>query len=199
MKKLFIALLMVGTLLMPISVFASTYTVVRGDSLWKIAVKTQTGLSELIKANPQIANPKLIYPNQKITIPEKNQQAQTNAAEVLRLVNVQRANQGLKALATNWELQRMAQTKATEMTDKNYFSHTSPTYGSPFQMMKSFGISYSSAGENIAKGQRTPAEVMNAWMNSAGHRANILNSSYTQLGVGFDARSNSWVQEFIRP
>jgi uncharacterized protein YkwD len=66
-------------------------------------------------------------------------------------------------------------------------------------MMKSFGISYSSAGENIAKGQRTPQEVMNAWMNSSGHRANILSSSFTQIGVGYDSRANTWVQMFIRP
>ena len=65
------------------------------------------------------------------------------------------------------------------MINKNYFDHTSPTYGSPFDMMKKFGISYRTAGENIAKGQRTPQEVMNSWMNSSGHRANILNSSFT--------------------
>lgn len=199
MKRKIIAFLTVGVMLISTTALASTYTVVSGDSLWKIAVKTQTGLSEMISANPQIKNPALIYPNQKITIPDKNPQTQTNAQEVVRLVNVERAKQGLKALAINWELQRVAQLKAKDLTDNNYFSHTSPTYGSPFQMMKSFGIKYSSAGENIAKGQRTPQEVMTAWMNSSGHRANILNSSYTQIGVGYDSRSNSWVQMFIRP
>ncbi len=93
----------------------------------------------------------------------------------------------------------MAQYKARDLTDRNYFSHNSPVYGSPFDMMKNFGIRYSSAGENIAKGQRTPKEVMNAWMNSQGHRANILNANYTQIGVGYDSRSNAWVQMFIRP
>ena len=92
---------------------------------------------------------------------------------------------------TNKELQRVAGYKARDMTDRNYFSHDSPTYGSPFNMMKSFGIRYSSAGENIAKGQKTPQQVVNAWMNSSGHRANILNSNYTQIGVGYDSRSNS--------
>ena len=199
MKKKIIALTTALALLISTSVFASTYTVLKGDSMWKIAVKFQTGLSEIISANPQISNPALIYPNQKITIPEKNTQVQNYEMQVVNLVNSERAKQGLGALANNWELQRVAETKARDLTDKNYFSHTSPTYGSPFDMMKSFGIKYSSAGENIAKGQRTPQEVMTAWMNSSGHRANILNSSYTQIGVGYDSRSNSWVQMFIRP
>lgn len=199
MKKKIILLTTVVTLLISTSVFASTYTVVKGDSMWKIAVKFQTGLSEIISANPQISNPALIYPGEKLTIPEKNTQVQNYEMQVLSIVNSERAKQGLSALANNWELQRVAETKAKDMTDKNYFSHTSPTYGSPFDMMKSFGIKYSSAGENIAKGQRTPQEVMTAWMNSSGHRANILNSSYTQIGVGYDSRSNSWVQMFIRP
>lgn len=199
MKKRIIALLATIMFLIPTAASAYTYTVVKGDSLWKIAVKTQTGLSEIIAANPQIPNPNLIYPNQKINIPEKNQQVQNFQAEVARLVNVQRSRNGLRPLTVNWELQRVAQYKAQDMTDRNYFSHTSPTYGSPFNMMKSFGIRYSSAGENIAKGQRTPQQVMNSWMNSSGHRANILNSNFTQIGVGYDPRSNSWVQMFIRP
>ena len=87
------------------------------------------------------------------------------------------------------------------MMKNGYFSHTSPTYGSPFEMMKTFGITYKSAGENIAKGQKTPAAVMNGWMNSSGHRANILNASYEQIGVGFCKDSSGvtyWVQMFIR-
>ena len=70
------------------------------------------------------------------------------------------------------------------MQKNNYFSHTSPTYGSPFDMMRDQGVSYKSAGENIAQGQRTPQEVVQAWMNSEGHRRNILNSNYTHIGVG---------------
>ncbi|MOA18351.1 Cysteine-rich secretory protein family protein [compost metagenome] len=81
------------------------------------------------------------------------------------------------------------------MRTNNYFSHTSPTYGSPFDMMKSFGITYNAAGENIAMGQKTPEEVMKAWMNSPGHKANILNANFNYIGVGYD--NNYWVQEFI--
>jgi uncharacterized protein YkwD len=83
------------------------------------------------------------------------------------------------------------------MQDNKYFSHTSPTYGSPYQMMRSFGISFRSAGENIAKGYRTPQAVVDGWMNSPGHRANILNGSYTHIGVGYVSGGNHWTQMFI--
>jgi len=126
----------------------------------------------------------------------------TYEQQVVDLVNKERAAVGLPALKVNTKLSGVAEKKAEDMRDGNYFSHTSPTYGSPFDMMKQFGISYSSAGENIAKGQRTPADVMNGWMNSPGHKANILNSSYTEIGVGYVTDSNGntyWVQHFIRP
>lgn len=122
--------------------------------------------------------------------------------QVVDLVNKERAAAGLSALKVNAELSAMAEKKAEDLRDNNYFDHTSPVYGSPFDMMRQFGISYTAAGENIAKGQRTPAEVMNGWMNSSGHRANILNSRYTEIGMGYVTDSNGttyWVQEFIRP
>ena len=84
------------------------------------------------------------------------------------------------------------------MQTNNYFSHTSPTYGSPFDMIKNFGISYQKAGENIAKGQKTPSAVVNAWMNSPGHRANILDPSYTKIGVGYEKNGHYWTQMFIK-
>ena len=83
------------------------------------------------------------------------------------------------------------------MKDNNYFDHNSPTYGSPFDMMKQFGISYTSAGENIAQGQQTPEEVVEAWMNSQGHRENIMNASFTHIGVGYVESGNYWTQQFI--
>lgn len=117
--------------------------------------------------------------------------------QVVEIVNRYRAENGLKPLTLNTELSRVARLKSQDMKDKKYFSHTSPTYGSPFDMMKKFGISYRTAGENIAMGQRTPEAVMTAWMNSSGHRANILNSTYTQIGVGYVADGNYWTQMFI--
>ena len=174
-----------------------TYTVVKGDSLWKIAVKYQVGLSEIIEANPQFTNPDLIYPGQKVYVPLPDSEITSYEQQVIDLVNEQRAKNGLKALTANWELSRVARYKSQDMHDKKYFSHTSPTYGSPFDMMKSFGISYRTAGENIAQGYKTPSAVMSGWMNSSGHRANILNASYTQIGVGYVADGNYWTQMFI--
>ena len=83
------------------------------------------------------------------------------------------------------------------MKDNNYFSHTSPVYGSPFDMMKQFGISYKTAAENIAMGYKTPQAVVDGWMNSSGHRANILNASFNTIGVGYVAAGNYWTQMFV--
>jgi len=117
--------------------------------------------------------------------------------QVAQLVNTERQKNGLKPLTLSAKLSNVARVKSQDMHDKNYFSHTSPTYGSPFDMMKSFGITYRAAGENIAMGYRSPEAVMNGWMNSSGHRANILNANYTQIGVGYVADGNYWTQEFI--
>ncbi|MFC4809126.1 CAP domain-containing protein [Paenibacillus sp. GCM10023250] len=116
------------------------------------------------------------------------------ASQVVTLVNKERANAGLPALKSDALLTKVAMDKAKDMYAKNYFDHNSPTYGSPFDMMRAYGVNYSYAGENIAKGQRTPQEVMTAWMNSAGHKANILGSHYGKIGVAY--YNGEWVQEF---
>ncbi|MEK4059301.1 MULTISPECIES: CAP domain-containing protein [Paenibacillus] len=115
--------------------------------------------------------------------------------QIVTLVNKERATAGLSPVSALESLNKVAAAKATDMRTNNYFSHTSPTYGSPFDMMATFGVTYRAAGENIAMGQRTPQEVMTAWMNSEGHRANILSANFNYIGVGFD--NNYWVQEFI--
>lgn len=117
--------------------------------------------------------------------------------EVVRLVNAERASYGLPALSIRADLCQYARVKSQDMHDSGYFSHTSPNYGSPFDMMKSFGITYSHAGENIAMGYSTPEAVVSAWMNSEGHRANILSASYTELGVGYVADGGYWTQWFV--
>jgi uncharacterized YkwD family protein/spore coat assembly protein SafA len=200
MKKL-IAFAVSAVLLLALSITgisaATTHTVVSGDSLWKIAVRYEVGLSEIKAANPQIKNYDLIYPGQTIHIPTQDATVQRYEQEVIRLVNEIRAENGLPALTYNWELSRVARYKSQDMKDNRYFSHTSPVYGSPFEMMRSFGIAYRSAGENIARGYATPQAVVNGWMNSSGHRANILNASFTQIGVGYVAEGNYWTQMFI--
>ena len=122
--------------------------------------------------------------------------------QVVDLVNVERAKYGLKPVVAKQDLTNVAQLKAQDMYQKRYFSHTSPTYGSPFDMMRKYGISYLAAGENIAMGQKTAVQVMQDWMNSPGHRANILNGNYNEIGVGvtnsYTGYGYIWVQEFAR-
>jgi uncharacterized YkwD family protein len=196
-SKLTIVSILTIALLLPASAFAaSTYTVAPGDALWKIAVKTETGVSELIDNNPQLASPDQIYPGQKINLEVNAEFSQEQ--EVIKLVNEERANAGLPALKYDWELARVAKYKSNDMKDEGYFSHDSPVYGSPFTMMQNFGINYTSAGENIARGQGSAEQVVNAWMNSSGHRANIMSSNFTHIGVGYVESGNYWTQMFIR-
>lgn len=130
---------------------------------------------------------------------EQNQSSELSQfeQEVVELTNQERAKQGLSPLKIDTELSKVAREKSSDMASNGYFAHNSPSYGSPFDMMKQFGISYSTAGENIAKGQRTPEEVVNAWMNSEGHRANIMNANFTHIGVGYVEQGNHWTQQFI--
>ena len=119
--------------------------------------------------------------------------------EVFNLINAQRTKNGLQALKMDAEVLNVARAKAKDMVDKNYFAHESPTYGSPFDMLNSFKVSYKTAGENIA-GNSSNSGAVNAWMNSSGHKANILNSkfNYTGLGVVKSAKYGKiYVQMFI--
>lgn len=135
------------------------------------------------------------YPSAAATSTSTTVSAYEN--KVLQLVNVERQKAGLPALKMDAALRNVARKKSQDMQAKRYFSHTSPTYGSPFQMMKSFGITYKMAGENIAMGQRTPEAVVKAWMNSPGHRANILKRGFTHIGVGYVANGSYWTQMFV--
>ncbi|MDD4680332.1 MAG: CAP domain-containing protein [Clostridia bacterium] len=115
--------------------------------------------------------------------PASGYQLSASEQKMIDLVNQERAKAGVAALKVDLELSRVARIKSQDMKDNNYFSHTSPTYGSPFEMMKNFGISYRSAGENIAK--HSSVESAHAGlMNSDGHRKNILNPSFTHIGIG---------------
>lgn len=133
----------------------------------------------------------------------KNEQVSTGqssmTSQVVNLVNSERAAQGLTALQKDSRLAALAQQKAEDMAKNQYFSHTSPTYGSAFDMLKAAGYSYKTAGENIAMGQKSAASVMDGWMHSSGHRANILHTSYEKIGVGYAVSADGmpyWVQIF---
>lgn len=137
---------------------------------------------------------KAIYPNSSNSNNSSNKNSSSNSnstttamttdeKEVFDLINNQRTQNGLSALKLDTETLRVARIKAQDMVDNNYFSHNSPTYGTPFQMLNSFKISYKTAGENIA-GNSSNSAAVTAWMNSSGHKANILNSSFNYTGIG---------------
>ena len=192
-----LSLALLAAAAMTVPTLAASHTVQRGDTMWKLAVQYQVGTSEIIDANPQVANPNLIYPGDVLDIPETDASVRACEQEVVRLVNAERAKHGLAALTEDWELSRVARYKSQDMHDNRYFAHNSPTYGTPFRMLRAFGLSYRTAGENIAMGYAAPAAVVAGWMNSEGHRANILSSAYTKIGVGYVADGHYWTQQFI--
>ena len=195
----------------------------KGDSMWRIAQRYNVLFHDVLELNKHFKNPHMIHPKDEVELPDgstgtstdqqstgdsagtasEGRQAETTQAEaILKLVNQERSKAGVQPLKLSDKLTNVANIKAKDMADKNYFSHTSPTYGSPFDMLKKFDISFSYAGENIAAGQKTAEEVMDSWMNSSGHKANILNKNYTELGVGFTRGGQygtEWVQLFIKP
>ncbi|HQD41051.1 MAG TPA: CAP domain-containing protein [Bacillota bacterium] len=115
--------------------------------------------------------------------------------KLINLINEERKKAGLNPLAVDLKLSKVARIKSEDMRTNNYFSHTSPTYGSPFQMMKDFGITYKSAAENIAKTSSVD-RAHTGFMNSEGHRQNILNPGYTHIGVGISG--SYYTEMFIR-
>lgn len=212
MKKTFLLLSFVTFVFGFSSVSSAQHcTVQNGDSIWKIAQRYKVPFEELMRLNKHLHNPHLIFPLDKIDLPDNadhgtgtstgqssaddniengNEQSfehgtSTQADAVLKLVNEERAKQGLKPLTLSTKLTSIATMKSKDMAEKGYFDHNSPTYGTPFQMLQNYGVHYSAAGENIAAGQKTPEEVMRSWMNSSGHRANILNANFDTLGVGY--------------
>jgi uncharacterized YkwD family protein len=204
-----------GTIVGAGAVSAAPYTVKGNDTMWLISKQNGISLNNLIQANPQVINPNNIWQGMVINIPSTGSGVGSTtktrwgvgstttttapnssyANQVITLVNQERAKANLKPLASDSALSAMALDKAKDMYNKHYFSHTSPTYGSPFDMMKTYSIQFTYAGENIAMGQKTPQDVMTAWMNSAGHRQNILSPNYTKIGTSY--YNGEWVQEFI--
>lgn len=190
---------------------AQNCTVRSGDSLWHLAQEYKIPFKKMLELNRHLKNPHLIYPLDIIEFPDNGEHgtgahtaensknddiehdteqtiehgSSDQADAVLQLVNAERSKNGLKPLTLSTKLTSIATMKSKDMADKGYFDHNSPTYGSPFEMLQKYGVHYKSAGENIAAGQRTPEEVMHSWMNSSGHRANILNPNFTELGVGY--------------
>ncbi|SES29417.1 CAP domain-containing protein [Salipaludibacillus aurantiacus] len=174
------------------------YKVSQGDSFFYIAQRYGLDYRELQRINPEV-NPYNMQVGSIIRLIEEDSNQTDPAedsyeAEVVRLVNKERTSRGLDPLEHSPAVRNVAQAKSKDMVDNNYFSHTSPTYGSPFDMLDTYGVQYRTAGENIARGQRSPEAVVNAWMNSQGHRQNILNANFSKIGVGH--YENTWTQLF---
>lgn len=218
MKKIIPSLLALG-LVCPLFASAteaqSFHRVESGETLWSISESYDVSLSELVEEN-DLFKQFTIQVGQELAIPSSSQHTSAHSAgevvqgtdsslsefeqEVIRLTNEERESRDLEPLDIAEDVSEVARVKSEDMRDDNYFSHTSPTYGSPFDMLRSFDISYRSAGENIAAGQATPEQVVNSWMNSPGHRANILNSGYTHIGIGYaegGSYRHYWTQMFI--
>ena len=201
---------------------AENCTVQKGDSLWIISKRYNVRFSDLCRVNKHLRDLSKIYPYERVQLPHGSEGETTDynshhdnieiqnetpngvtesaeAEQVLNLVNKERAKQNLQPLTLSAKLTSIANVKAADMRDNNYFSHTSPNYGSPFEMLQQFGVSYTAAGENIAAGQKSAEAVMTDWLNSSGHRANIMNKEYKELGVGYvtgGSYGTYWVQLF---
>lgn len=147
--------------------------------------------------NPDTQKPDTQKPDTQKPTPPSTDQNRSYAQQVIDLVNDERSKAGLSAVTEATDVSAAAAIRAQEITSN--FSHTRPDGTYYNTVLDQSGISYWGSGENIAYGQKTPAEVMNGWMNSQGHRANILNASYTKIGVAYYQNSNGvtyWVQLF---
>lgn len=208
-----------ATLIFPLTALGQdTYTVESGDTLYTIAEDHGVSLDALMEENSSIENPDVINVGQNIAIPESESSSSSESSsaetsdvvssqsesefeqEVLRLTNEVRAENGLEPVEADSSLQSVADAKSQDMIENDYFAHESPTYGSPFEMMQEFGVSYDGAGENIAAGQNTPQDVVDAWMDSPGHRDNILNPDFTHIAIGYEEGGEYgeyWTQMFL--
>lgn len=144
---------------------------------------------------PETSNPDSDTQKPEINVPDEN--TLSYAAQIVNLVNAERAKAGLPALTMDANITAAANVRAKEI--KQSFSHTRPNGSSFSSALKEQGVSFRGSGENIAWGQKSPEQVMNGWMNSDGHRANILNKNFKNIGVGYyqdENGVNHWVQLF---
>lgn len=146
---------------------------------------------------PEYDKPEAEKPEIEQPAPENNGAADAVVTEVVRLVNAERAKAGLPALTMNREANAAAQVRAREIVSN--FSHTRPSGASCFTALREAGVNYRGAGENIAYGQPSAQAVVQAWMHSPGHRANILNAQFTAIGVGHHVQNGThyWTQFFV--
>lgn len=188
----------------------SEQEIAENECLKKILDAVDGIISNALNYCPNISNPDMGIPDIEVPgegIPDmetpdvQNPEEDTNersyAEQVVYLVNQERAKAGLPELNMQTDITAAANVRAKEIQQS--FSHTRPNGSSFSSALKEQGISFIGSGENIAYGQKTPEQVMEGWMNSEGHRANILNGKYKNIGVGYDQDErgvNYWVQLF---
>jgi uncharacterized YkwD family protein len=181
---------LIGTLAMAMPASAATYTWQKTCYNTWYGVRCSYRLVQLpstgttTATTPPVkttATPAASTPTTTTTSPSAGLTA--NEQQMLNLVNAERSKLGILPLQADTQLTKLARMKSQDMISKNYFSHQSPTYGSPFDMLKMYGVSYKTAGENIA-GNGSVSGAHTSLMNSSGHRANILNKAYTHVGIG---------------
>lgn len=178
-----------------------TYTVKTGGSLSAVSRITGVHLDDLKSYNPDIKSYSWLKKGTVVYLPDVARSLYLQN-EVIRLVNIERAKVGLKPLALDDNLGKVARVKSQDMAGTTYFSHTSPRYGSAAKLVSSFGLKWRMTGENIASGYTTPAGVVKGWMNSPGHKRNMLSPRYNLIGVGIAKSYKNgrvyWTQEFIQ-
>lgn len=168
---------------------SSIYYVKNGDTLWKISRDFDLNLSMLVELNPQLGNPNLIFPGEKIRLPSdidiQNPGDRSEEEVLLKLVNDYRIESGLRPLNEDLDLSRVAKRKSEDMRKYEYVAHTSDTFGEPTTVLKELHINFMTVRENIGAGHRTPQEVFDAWKNSSIPRQTILDHEATHIGIGY--------------
>ncbi|MGE5598631.1 MAG: CAP domain-containing protein [Bacteroidota bacterium] len=185
MRKIWVTMLAVAGLLLATAAPSMAYTYNWYYYRWS---RSNTGYYRLVRVSYPVTVPGApSQPKPPVTPPAGDPGTTENLTAdesyILQQVNAERAKVGLAPLKIDYRLVQTARAKSRDMIQNGYFGHQSPTLGSPFDQMRAAGISYRTAGENIA-GNRTAAGAMQAWMNSPGHRANILNAAFTHIGIG---------------
>lgn len=166
----------------------------QGCDINSVLSQLQNCLPGIELPTPELPSPEL--PEVEVPSPELPEENLSYVEQVVQLVNAERAKEGLAPLTLNVKVSAAAQVRAKEIVTS--FSHTRPNGSSFATALKEQNISYRRAGENIAWGQKSPEEVVDAWMNSSGHRANIMNENFTSIGVGYHRQNgvNYWCQLF---
>ncbi|WP_041580356.1 CAP domain-containing protein [Bacillus sp. 1NLA3E] len=163
----------------------SKYTVQSGDTFWKISLIHGVNFESLLRENPQVVNPNIIFPGDTLYLPDLQLGRKNELEKMLHLINKERSSAGLPLLINDEKLSAIADKKALDMKNHGYVSHKSPTYGNPTVMLSTFHIPFSFVLENIGAGPTTADEMFSTWVNSQVNLSNILEKRATHVGIGY--------------